>query len=123
MENNEIIGFVPWPLAAATAVWFGVMAYKSAKNIVLWAIGGGVLGLVLTTLAMGLGQATFIPYHTGEIAAFRLKLAAASVIVVLCAGWLFTGSLHRRLLAAWRKNAEAAPEAPAKPPAPAPKQS
>jgi hypothetical protein len=120
MENNEIIGFIPWPLAAATAIWFGVMAYKSAKNIVLWAIGGGVLGLVLTILTMGLGQATFIPYHTGEIASFRLKLAAAAVIVVLCAGWLFTGALHRRLLAAWRKQAPA-PEPALKPPAASPK--
>lgn len=116
MENNEIIGFVPWPVAAATAVWFGVMAYKSGKNIVLWAIGGGVLGLVLTTLILGLGQATFIPYHTGEIALFRLKLTAAAVIVVLCVGWLFTGTLHRRLLAAWR-NRTSAPEPASKPPA------
>jgi len=120
MENNEIIGLVPWPVAAATAVWFGVMAYKSGKNFVLWAIGGAVLGLVLTTLVMGLGQATFIPYHTGEIAIFRIKLAAVAVIIVVCAGWLFTGSLHRRLSSAWKKKA-AAPEAGARPSAATPK--
>lgn len=120
MESNEIIGFVPWPVAAATAIWFGVMAYKSNKNFVLWAIGGAVLGLVLTTLVMGLGQATFIPYHTGEIATFRGKLAAAAIIVVVCVGWLFTGTLHRRLFAAWKKKA-AAPESAAKPPAATPK--
>ena len=120
MENNAIIGFVPRPVAAATAVWFGVMAYKSGKNNVLWAIGGGVLGLVLTTLIMGLGQATFIPYHTGEIAPFRLKLTAAAVVVVFCVGWLFTGALHRRLLAAWRKQAPTA-ETVSKQPAVTPK--
>jgi len=120
MESNEIIGLVPWPVATAAAIWFGVMAYKSEKNFVLWAIGGAVLGLVLTTLVMGLGQATFIPYHTGEIAAFRGKLAAAAVIVVVCVGWLFTGTLHRRLFAAWKRKAMT-PELAAKPPAATPK--
>ena len=71
MEHNDIIGWIPWPVAAATAIWFGVMAYGARKNCVVWAIGGGLLGLVFTTLIMGLAQATFIPFCTAEIAALR----------------------------------------------------
>jgi hypothetical protein len=121
MEHNSIVGWIPWPVAAAAAFWFGVMAYKAAKNFVLWAIGGGLLGLVLTTIVMGLGQALFIPYYTEEIAAFRLKLTALAVILVICAGWLFTGAIHRRLFASWKQNAGPTPESPAKPPATLPK--
>ena len=66
METNVIIGMVPWPVAALTAVWFGFMAYKAGKNAVLWGIGGGVLALVVTTLVMGLGQAAFIPFTSAE---------------------------------------------------------
>jgi len=121
MEHNDIVGWIPWPVAAATAIWFGVMAYKSAKNFVLWSMGGGLLGLLLTTIVMGLGQATFIPFYTQEIAAFRLKLAAVAVILVLGVGWLFTGTLHRRLLASWKRKSESTPEPPADPPAAAPK--
>ena len=117
MEHNAIIGMIPWPVAAATAVWFGVMAYKAGKNAVLWAIGGGLLGLVVTTIVMGLGQATFIPFYTGEIAPFRLKMAGLAVLLVLCMGWLFTGSLHRHLLASLKRHRSASrPEAPAKAP-------
>jgi hypothetical protein len=123
MENNSIVGFIPWPVAAATAVWFGVMAYKAGKNRALWAIGGGLLGLVVTTIVMGLAQATFIPYSTGEIAPLRFKMAVLAIFLVLCVGWLFTGTLHRHLLAALKRaEAPSPPETPAKPPAPSLKQ-
>jgi len=117
MENNDIIGVIPWPVALATAAWFGVMAYRSGKNCVLWAIGGGLLGLVVTTIVLGLGQATFIPYSTEEITPFRLKMTALAVVLVLGVGWLFTGSLHRHLLASLKRTLRPAPEPPAKPPA------
>ena len=93
------------------------MAYKSRKNCVLWSIGGGLLGLVVTTIVMGLGQATFIPFSTEEIAPFRLKMAGLAILLVLFAGWLFTGSLHRHLLASLKPSPTPPPEAPPKPPA------
>jgi len=104
MEKNVIIGAIPWPVAVATAIWFGVMAYKAGKNAVLWAIGGGVLALVVTTVVMGLGQAVSIPFTSGEEAMFRVKITALAVFIVFCLGWLFTGSLHPHLLAPWKWN-------------------
>src|ERR1039458_2021712 len=97
MEHDSIIGAIPWPLAAATATWFGLMAYRARKNCVVWAIGGGVLALVVTTIVMGLAQATFIPYYTGEIAPLRLKVAGVAVLLVFCMGWLFTDRKSTRL--------------------------
>ena len=123
MENNSIVGLIPWPVTAATAIWFGVMAYKAGKNSALWAIGGGLLGLVVTTIVMGLAKATFIPYSTGEIAPLRFKMSVLAIFLVLCIGWLFTGTLHRHLLAALKRaGAPPPPETPAKPPTPGLKQ-
>jgi hypothetical protein len=121
MENNAIIGLIPWPVAVATAVWFGLMAHKAGKNRVLWSVGGGILGLVVTTITMGLGQATFMPFYSAEIAPFRIKMAALAVLLVVGIGWLFTGSLHRHLLASFKPVPPPPPDVPAKPPAPAPK--
>jgi hypothetical protein len=121
MENNDIVGSIPWPIAVASAAWFGFMAYKSEKNFVLWAIGGGLMGLVITTIVVGLGQATFIPYYTAEVSAFRLKAAGLALVLVLCVGWLFTGPLHRRLFASLKPDEGPAPAPPAKPPVTAPK--
>jgi hypothetical protein len=122
MEHNAIIGWIPWPVAAGAAVWFGMMARKAGKNTALWAVGGGILGLVVTTIVMGLGQATFIPFYHAEIAPFRIKMAALAILLVGGIGWLFTGSLHRQLLASLKRPAASAPDAPAKPPAAVPKQ-
>jgi hypothetical protein len=124
MENNSIVGSIPWAVAAATAAWFGVMASKSDKSVVLWAIGGGLMGLVSTTVILGLGQATFIPFSTQEIAPFRLKMAGLVVLIVACVGWLFTGGLHRHLLAFLKpqRATPPAPVVPAKPSAASPKQ-
>jgi len=129
MEKDVIIGSIPWPIAAATAIWLGVMAYKAKKNCVVWAIGGGLMGLVTTTLVMGLGQAAFIPFTSEEETSFRLKLAGLALLIVFCIGWWFTGSLHPRLLAPWKQfkdmpketAAETAGASPAKPSAGAPK--
>jgi cobalamin biosynthesis protein CobD/CbiB len=112
MEHNSLIGQIPWPVAAATAIWFGVMAHKAGKNRVVWAFGGGALALVVTTIVMGLAQATFIPYYTAEITTFRLKVAVAALLLVFCLGWLFTGTLHRHIRDALKRHDQPAPEAP-----------
>ena len=129
METNVIIGMVPWPVAALTAVWFGFMAYKAGKNAVLWGIGGGVMALIVTTLVMGLGQAAFIPFTSAEQSMFRIKIGALAIFIVLCLGWLFTGSIHPHLLVPWKRAKgkpgelpkPTAPAAPAKPPGTAPR--
>jgi cytochrome b subunit of formate dehydrogenase len=118
MEHNSIIGSIPWPIAAATATWFGLMAYRAGKNCVVWAIGGGVLALVVTTIIVGLGQATFMPYYTAEIAAFRLKVAGLALVLVFCLGWLFTGTLHQHIREMLKRRDQVALEVP--PPAPVP---
>ena len=118
METNSIIGMIPWPVAAATAAWFGVMAYKAGKNSVVWAIGGGVLAMVVATIVVGLAQATFIPYDTEEITTFRLKVAALALVLVFCLGWLFTGTLHEHIRELLKRGTE--PELKVPPPAPGP---
>lgn len=124
MEDNSIIGSIPWPVAVATAAWFGIMAHRAGKSTVLWAVGGGLLGLVVTTIILGLAQATFIPFDSQQVAPVRLKAAALAILVVLGTGWLFTGSLHRHLFAAAKAPSAptAPPPVPAKPPASGAKQ-
>jgi hypothetical protein len=119
MERNMIIGAVPWPVAAAIAIWFGVMAYKAGKNAVLWGIGGGVLALVVTTIVMGLGQAAFIPFTSEEQSMFRIKIGALAIFIMFILGWLFTGSLHPHLLAPWRRAKETPKPLPKDPVPPA----
>ncbi len=109
MEHNDIIGIIPWPMAFLTALWFGVMALKAQKNAVLWAVGGAVLGLIVTTIILGLSQAVFIPMTDDQVTPFRVKMTLVAVIVVVGVGWLFAGSLHRHLWAIVKRPADPSP--------------
>ena len=82
-----------------------------------------MLGLIVTTLVIGLGQATFIPFYSAEVSAFRIKVAVLAILLVSGIGWLFTGSLHRHLLAARKQTPAPVPEPAVKPPSVATKYS
>ena len=56
------------------------------------------MGLVVTTLVVGLGQATFIPFYSAAVVPFRMKAAALAILLVAGIGWLFTGTLHLSLI-------------------------
>ncbi len=109
MEHNEIVGIIPWPIAIVTGLWFGMMAFKAKKNAVLWAIGGAVLGLIVTTLVLGLAQAMFIPMVDSQVFPFRIKITLLAAFLVFVAGWLFAGSIHPHLLALGKRPVEPAP--------------
>lgn len=117
MEHNPIVGIIPWPVAFVTAGWLAVMAVKARKNAALWALGGGVLGLVVTTIIMGLAQSVFIPMTDNEVTPYRIKMAFVAILVVFALGWLFAGSIHPHLLTMWKRRSESFPvEQPAKAP-------
>ena len=92
----------PWVFAIITAIWFGWMARRAGRSSTLWVVGGGAFALVISTLVVGLGHATSIPFSDHERIIQQAKWIAAAAIVVLILGWLLTSSLHRHHLLIWR---------------------
>jgi hypothetical protein len=99
---------LPWLFSLATAVWFGVMAYRARRSWLLWALGGALFALVTTTMIEGVGKAAFIPLSDEAVVMFRIKLAAVSAFNVVFLGWLLTLSLQRRKLVYWRQSRNSA---------------
>ena len=64
MENNEYYRFDTVARGGGDGGLVRRDGLQGGQERVLWAIGGGLLGLVVTTIVMGLGQATFIPFST-----------------------------------------------------------
>jgi hypothetical protein len=93
---------LPWLFFVATAFWFGRVAYRAGRNWGLWAVGGALLGLVVSTMTEGLAQATFIPLSDDAVVAFHVRLVALALVNVGVLGWLFTFRLHRRHFVFWR---------------------
>jgi hypothetical protein len=99
METERI----PWLLAALTAGWFGWMAHRAGRTATLWAVGGAAFGLVISTLVLGLGNATSIPFSDHERSVDQAEWIITSAVLIAIIGWLLTASLHRHHLLIWRK--------------------
>jgi hypothetical protein len=92
---------IPWIVAVITALWFGFMARQAERNWVLWGLGGGLFGLVTSTIVFGLGHASSIPFSEHERSALQAEWTVISVLLVAVVGWLLTLSLHRQHLLLW----------------------
>ncbi len=86
---------IAWLLAALTAIWFGLLAWRAERSWVLWAVGGALFGLLTTLFVFGLGQAASIPYSTEEAGRFHMKEIGISVLLIVVLGILFTLGLYR----------------------------
>jgi hypothetical protein len=99
METERL----PWVFAVLTAAWFGWMAARAGRSWALWAVGGGVFGLVVSTLMLGLGRAASIPYSSHDEHMDRLKWIVTAAVLILVIGWMLTSSLHQLHLTIWRR--------------------
>jgi hypothetical protein len=99
METERI----PWLFAILTAAWFGWMASRADRTWVLWAVGGAAFGLVISSLVIGLGRASSIPFSEHERQIAELKWIGVVLALIALGGWLLTSSLHRHHLAMWQK--------------------
>ena len=110
METEQL----PWLFAIITAGWFGWMAQRADRARALWAVGGGAFGLVASTLVIGLGRASELPYSEHQAQMDRLKWTALAALLIFGVGWLLTGGLHQHWLLLERQ----AKTTPTTPPAP-----
>jgi len=95
------VNIAPWFFAAATAVCFGVLAHRSQRNRILWAIGGGLFALVVTTIVFGVSRASLIALSHETTVHARIRAILISFLMVLVFGWIFTNNLHGHLSNLW----------------------
>jgi hypothetical protein len=101
LGNIVTINIAPWIFAGLTAISFGMLAARAQRNWVLWAIGGGLFALVVTTVVFGLSRATLIPISDDTISHVRIRAMLLTLLLLLVLGWIFTNSLHGHLSKAW----------------------
>ena len=94
---------LPWIIAGLTAVWFGVLAHKAGRVAALWAVGGALYSLCLSTMVLGLAEAAFIPMSTTEELRHRIKWSAVAIVVCVVVGLVATAGLYREAAARRRK--------------------
>ena len=85
-----------WLMALATAAWFSMVARRAKTSWILWGIGGGLLGVFITTVVFGLTEAACIPLSIHEAAVFQFRAVLTSVLIILLSGGALTWSFYRR---------------------------
>ena len=95
------INIAPWFFAAVTAIAFAVLASRARRGWGLWAIGGGLFALVVTTIVFGVSHATLIALSHETTVHVRIRAILLSFLLVLVFGWIFTNNLHGHLSNIW----------------------
>ncbi len=87
---------IPWIVAVVAALAFGWLAHRAERGWLSWALGGGLLGLLATTIIWGVGQAAAIPFsdHARTMQHIHWTLEAVGVVVVC--GIILAWCLPRR---------------------------
>jgi hypothetical protein len=87
---------VAWAFSLATALWFGWAGWRASRNWFAYGFAGWLVGLVATTLIIGLAEAAYIPISPNAYLGFQLKSALAAVVVIAAVGVIFTRSAKRQ---------------------------
>lgn len=101
---------VPWIVSGLTAVWFGVLARLAGRAVALWAVGGALYSLCLSTMVLGLADAAFIPMSTAEELQHRIKWSLIAVGICVVVGLIVTARLYGEAAARLRQKPQATPE-------------
>jgi hypothetical protein len=74
--------FSVYILSAITAAFFGLIAYRLQKGVVLWFIGGAVLALSIGGICLGLAHAVLMPYTPSELLRMKwIGITAAAILI------------------------------------------
>jgi len=85
-----------WLFCFATALWFGLTAWKSSQNVFPWALTGALLGLVISTIVFGLRSAAFIPMSNNAVTHFRITTIVIALVLVILPDLLFLRVCRRQ---------------------------
>jgi hypothetical protein len=86
---------IPWFLSVGMGIWLGVMAHRANRQWVLWAFGGALPALVVSTIVLGLSDAVFIPVSHRADVIFRMESIALAVAAVVLVGGVPAMIAHR----------------------------
>jgi hypothetical protein len=77
---------IPWIVSLAVAVWMFLEARRSGWGWGLWAMGGAVYSLLVTTILLGLAHAATIPIEPGAHSRANLLATLAAVFLIVVPG-------------------------------------
>lgn len=84
-------------LAILTAAVFAFIGYRLKKGIVLWCIGGAILGLCIAAICVGLKHAATLPYTPSQFRTREMTGIIFSVVLIGITGAILVVSNRRSI--------------------------
>ncbi|MFQ5507129.1 MAG: hypothetical protein ACE5F1_20350, partial [Planctomycetota bacterium] len=75
------------------AIWFGIAAKRSGRNVVLWAIGGAALAFVVGLIVGALARGIVGRVHIDDYPTYLIVTGAVSIGLTILIGTLVTSRL------------------------------
>lgn len=83
-------------IALLTSAWFTLVAGRAGQTRTLWGLSGALLGLVLSALCLGLGQAVRLPISDAQRSRDVTLNIVIAVAIVAIIGAGITVAVSRR---------------------------
>jgi hypothetical protein len=84
-------------LGFLTAAGFALMAYRLRMGVLLWCIGGAILGLCISAICLGLAHAAALPYTPTGFGRVQSFAIAVAVVVIGITGALIGVANRNRI--------------------------
>ena len=93
MDYSSLPAYI---LAILTAAGFALLGYRLKKGIVLWCVGGAILGLCISTICIGLMHAETLPYTPSNFGRKQsIGIVVAVVVIGITAAIIAVANLNR----------------------------
>lgn len=86
---------ISWSFFGLAALALALLAHRTGRAWLPWALLGGTSTLVITTITVGVAEAAFIPLSHNAYVNFRAKVILAALFLNGLCGWLITIGLHQ----------------------------
>jgi hypothetical protein len=93
MKTSETAAYV---LAIITAIWFGLVGWRTKTGGVFWAISGAIIALILSTVCLGFANSITVPYSAPAVqASQRNAIIASAILIALFAATITYANIRR----------------------------
>jgi len=86
----------PWVICVITVIWFAWIGVRLGQNVLFWALQGGLFALPISTMIIGVCNASFSPVTYEAQKSHHVKSIILAILPILILGGIMEYVVWRR---------------------------